>query len=206
MCLLYGFVQYRMLPLLCYRKAFRSSGPQWRHMGAELGPKLLIGIILTSCNYSPAIHSYCSGFNEQAITQPTIIITRTIKHDGYSLVKRSHMWKSHILHRTLADRGTQTWAKTDRQHRKQKKWGGRKTQMFSHKWLENPDEWSNQNSRMKLRNKLLLYGAVSLSYFCTSLSDVPCFLFTSLYLLNGFLCITAWLCSRDRDPSCEWPQ
>lgn len=76
--------------------------------GRRAGPKLLIGIILTSCNYSPEICSYCSGFNEQAITQPTIIITRTIKRDDYSLVKRSHMWRPRILLRTLADRRTQT--------------------------------------------------------------------------------------------------
>lgn len=75
--------------------------------GRWAGPKLLIGIILTSCNYSPEICSYCSGFNEQAITQPTIIITRTIKRDDYSLVKRSHMWRPRILLRTLADRRTQ---------------------------------------------------------------------------------------------------
>lgn len=91
-------------------------------VGRWAGPKLLIGIILTSCNYSPEIHSYCRGFNEQAITQPTIIITRTIKHDGYSLVKCSHMWRPHILLRTLADRRTQTWAHTTEVKERQRDW------------------------------------------------------------------------------------
>lgn len=87
-------------------------------------PKLLIGIILTSGNYSPEIQSYCRGFNEQAITQPTIIITRTIKHDGYSLVKCSHMWRPHIFLGTLSDWWTQKrgWG-TDSEPRAQ---GGRR--------------------------------------------------------------------------------
>lgn len=47
--------------------------------GVELGPKLLIGVVLTSCNYSSETRrSLCSGFNKRAITQ-----THNYHHQHY---------------------------------------------------------------------------------------------------------------------------
>lgn len=156
--------------------------------GRWAGPKLLIGIILTRCNYSPETHSYCSGFNEQAITQPTIIITRTIKRDGYSLVKCSHMWRPHILLRTLADRRTQTWA---------------------HKQRRGTDSEPRKHCSFTTQ-QLLLYRAVFLSQFCSNFSLMFDFLYLFLplsFFLKGFLCMLLdYSMHRDWDPSYEWPQ
>lgn len=107
-----------MLPLLfycwggCCVKAQEPRATVKTH-GCHTGLEIPIGILLMSCNYTTEIQSYCSGFNKSAITQATIIIKRTIKQGGYSLVKCSPTWRPHDLLRTLANRGTKTWAKTD---------------------------------------------------------------------------------------------
>lgn len=72
----------------------RAEAPNWHHPNKlQLKPR------------NPTLAA-ASGFNERAITQPTIIITRTIKQDGYSLVKRSHMWRPFVLLRTQTDTNT----------------------------------------------------------------------------------------------------
>lgn len=140
--------------------------------GCWAGPKLLIGIILTSCNYSTEIRSCCSGFNKQAITQPTIIITRAIKNGGYSLVKCSHMWRLHILLRTLADKR----AEMDNEPSKQGEWGGRKRQAFP----------------ILMQCKLLLYSAVTLSYF-----------YSNLFLMFNLFCLFK-LFQRPLNVNVDW--
>lgn len=100
---------YCMVLFTVIEDAARKLRATVKTRGCWAGPKLLIGIILTSCNYSTEIRSCCTAFNKQAITQPTIIITRTIKSGSYSLVKCSHMWRPHILLGTLADKQGQRW-------------------------------------------------------------------------------------------------
>lgn len=169
-------------------------------------PKLLIGIILTSYNYSPEIQSYCSGFNERAITQPTIIITRTIKHDSYSLVKCSHKPRPRILLRTLADRRTQTWAPKQR-------W----VTQWGHKAASG--HWKKQYLVKSESVGWTVLGMSSYSScttvncYCTELYfshiSAPIPLWCSLF----FLSLSEWLplCAASLwagtgSPSSEWPQ
>lgn len=108
----------------CHSEALKELGAPVKTHGRWTGPKLLIGITLTSCNYSPEILSYSSGFNKPAITQPTIIITRTIKRDGYSLVKRSHMLDAHSSQDTGWEMDTNT-ARGGQWELSSWEWGGR---------------------------------------------------------------------------------
>ena len=56
----------------CWATEGLHEGPQEPRASTRAlrnrGARLLIGTILTSCNYSPEIHSYCSSFNEPSLS------------------------------------------------------------------------------------------------------------------------------------------